>query len=340
MTLSSSFKIGDRQIGGDAPCFVIAEAGVAHFGDFDKALKLVDLAVEAGADAVKFQMFDVERMITAQSQEWRDRLAPRALAPERFREIQAYAKEQGILFICTAHEEDSFDFLESLDVPAHKIGSGEFQNWPYLRHIASTGKPVFFSTGMYGLNDVAEALDVMTATGNHDIAVLQCTTLYPTPPADVNLRVMDSYRERFGGVIGYSDHTAGYHIPLAAVARGAMVVEKHSTLDFNVPNAQDWKVSCGPHDLGLFISELREIERALGISEKVQSAAEADSVGWARKSLVVARPIAKGDVIVEDLLIAKRPGTGIAPSEIDAVIGKRASRVLDVDHALTWSDLT
>jgi N-acetylneuraminate synthase/N,N'-diacetyllegionaminate synthase len=193
---------------------------------------------------------------------------------------------------------------------------------------------------MYGLNDVAEALDVMTATGNHDIAVLQCTTLYPTPPADVNLRVMDSYRERFGGVIGYSDHTAGYHIPLAAVARGAMVVEKHITLDFNVPNAQDWKVSCGPHDLGLFISELREIERALGISEKVQSAAEADSVGWARKSLVVARPIAKGDVIVEDLLIAKRPGTGIAPSEIDAVIGKRASRVLDVDHALTWSDLT
>ena len=340
MTLSPSFKIGDRQIGGDAPCFIIAEAGISHFGDFDKALTLVDLAVEAKADAVKFQMFDVERMITAQGQEWRDRLGPRSLKPERFRDIQAYAKEQGVMFICTAHEEDSFDFLESLDVPAHKIGSGEYQNWPYLRKIAAAGKPVFFSTGMYGVEDVAEALDVMTATGNTNIAILQCTTSYPTPPEEVNLRVMELYRDRFGGVIGYSDHTAGYHIPLAAVARGAKVVEKHITLEFNIPNAQDWKVSCGPDDLAKFIAEAREIERALGLAEKTQTPAEAQSIDWARKSLVAARPIAKGDVITENLLISKRPGTGIAPREITAVIGKKAARALDADHTLSWSDLT
>lgn len=337
--LASAFEIAGRPVGGDAPCFVIAEAGVAHFGDYGKALALVDMACNAGADAVKFQVFDVERMIAAEGAEWRKRMRSRSLAREAFRDIKGYCDDKGIIFFATAHEEDSFGFVESLNPPVHKIGSGELRNWAYLRRIAEAGRPVIFSTGMYEIEEVSRALDEMTGTGNRDIAVLQCTTRYPTPPKEANLRVMDLYHERFGGVVGYSDHTQGFHISLAAVARGAKVVEKHISIDFDVPDAQDWKVSCGPHDLVTFITQLREIEQALGSSEKKLSKVERDSVAWARKSLVAAHAIPAGTVISVEMLTSKRPGTGIAPDEIANVAGRETRVDIEKDEVLGWGKI-
>lgn len=337
MWLSRSFSIDGRRVGPEEPCFVIAEAGVAHFGNYDKAFQLVDMAVESKADAVKFQIFDVDEMIARESQEWRDRLSSRALKREHFADLKRYCEERGIIFFATAHDVVSFEYLASLRPAVFKIGSGELGNWRYLRMIAEQGRPVIFSTGMYTMADVDAAVREMVSTGNRDIAILQCTTRYPTPPNAVNLRVMDAYRERFGGVVGYSDHTAGFHIPLAAVARGASVIEKHISIDFDVPNAQDWKVSCGPQDLARFIRELREVEQSLGSGEKLRMDAEAESMGWARKSLVALRSIPAGTVIDESMLGSKRPGTGIAPNEIHLVVGRETTRDVAEDEVLTWS---
>ncbi|QDO96314.1 N-acylneuraminate-9-phosphate synthase [Ferrovibrio terrae] len=337
--IASQFKIDSRQVGGDAPCFVIAEAGVAHFGNYEKALQLIDLAAEAKADAVKFQIFNPEAMISKASQEWRDRLSPRALKWEDFRRLRDYCDEKGIIFFSTAHDEPSLEYLAGLNPAVFKIGSGELRNWGYLRKIASYGKPVIFSTGMHTMEDVEASLRVMTQTGNSEIAVLHCVTQYPTPPEFVNLKVLDLYRETLGGVIGYSDHTAGFHIPLAAVARGAKIIEKHISIDFNVPNAQDWKVSCGPHDLADFITQLRAVEAALGAARKTVTPGEQASIEWARKSLVAARPIRAGETITPEMLAAKRPGTGIAPDQVETVIGKVASRDIDEDAVLQWVDL-
>ena len=337
--LSDEFEIAGRKLGDGHPCYIIAEAGVAHFGSFEKALRLVDLAQEAGADSVKFQVFDIDAMIAQEAQDWKDRLRSRCLPYADFEKIKKYCDDQGIVFLATGHEEKSVDFLTGLDVPAYKIGSGELGNWPYLKKIASHQRPIIFSTGMYTLEDVQRALKVMTDTGNRDLAVLHCVTSYPTPPEDVNLKVMDLYREKIGGIIGFSDHTAGFHISLASVAMGAKVLEKHITLDFDVPNAQDWKVSCGPHDLARFVSELRETEAALGVAHKKPTAKEQENMGWARKSLVAARDLSVGEIVREDMLASKRPGNGISPEEIDRVLGKRIKRSVSVDIALAWEDV-
>lgn len=336
---AKTFEIAGRAVGGDAPCFIIAEAGVAHFGSFDKALRLVDLAAEAGADAVKFQIFDVDRLIAEEAGEWKERLGSRCLPYEDFARIRDYCRDAGILFFATAHDEPSLDYLASLDVPAFKIGSGEVGNWPFLRKTASLGRPVIFSTGMYDLDQIGEALTSMAEVGNREIAVLHCVTQYPTPPSDVNLRAMDLIRDRFGLVTGYSDHTAGFHIPLAAVARGAKIIEKHISLDFDVPNAQDWKVSCGPHDLVRFVQEVREVEQALGQARKGPNAGEQQSLLWARKSLVTRIPVAAGTPVTADMLESKRPGTGIAPGYQQEVLGRHARRDLPADHVIKWDDL-
>lgn len=336
---AETFDIAGRTVGGDAPCFIIAEAGVAHFGSFDKALRLVDLAVEAGADAVKFQIFDVDRLIAEEAGEWKERLGSRCLPYEDFAKISDYCRDAGILFFATAHDEPSLDYLAGLDVPAFKIGSGEVGNWPFLHKTASFRRPVIFSTGMYSLEQVGEAVACMAEAGNWEIAVLHCVTEYPTPPGDVNLRAMDLIRDRFGLVTGYSDHTVGFHIPLAAVARGAKIIEKHISLDFDVPNAQDWKVSCGPHDLGRFVHEVREVEQALGQARKGPGEGEQQSLLWARKSLVTRNPVGAGTPITADMLDSKRPGTGIPPGRQHELVGRLAARDLPADHVIKWDDL-
>ncbi|WP_208539157.1 N-acetylneuraminate synthase family protein [Algihabitans albus] len=336
---SSHFEIDGRPVGEGCPVYVIAEAGVSHFGSEEKAYRLVDLAVAAKADAVKFQVFDVDEMISRELPDWKARLGPRALPYDAFARIQGYCRQRGITFFATAHDLPSLEFLASLEVPVHKVGSGEVGNWPYLKKVAELGKPLIFSTGMYHIDQVGEALDAIAETGARDVAMLHCVTLYPTPPEQAALGSIALLRERFDAVVGYSDHTRGFHIPLAAAGLGARVIEKHITLDYDVPNAQDWKVSCGPADLGRFVSELREVEAALSVRPTEPDGAQADSLIWASKSLVAAHDLPAGHVLSAGDLRSKRPGTGISPAKMDRVFGRRLNSALPADGILTWQHL-
>lgn len=336
---STHFNIDGRSVGEGNPIYIIAEAGVSHFGSEEKAYELVDLAAKAGADAVKFQIFDVDAMIAKELDDWKERLGSRQLPYQAFERIQKYCDEKKISFFATAHDEPSLDFLVSLNVPAYKVGSGEVGNWPYLSRVASLGKPLIFSTGMYRIEQIGEALEAVTATENKDVAVLHCVTRYPTPPGEISLGNMALIRDRFQVITGYSDHTEGFHIPLASAALGASIIEKHISLDFNVPNAQDWKVSCGPQDLDIFIKQVRDIEAALGVRQSGPTDGEKESLNWATKSLVARKAIHQGTTISKDDLVSKRPGTGISPSEIQKVIGRKVKVALQADEIIKWESL-
>lgn len=338
-SFNHTFSIDGRLIGADCPAYIIAEAGVAHFGSKAKALELVDLAVAAGADAVKFQVFQADSLISSAAPEWKKRLSSRCLPFADFKEIQSYCRQKGITFFATAHDEPSLEYIDTLHVPAYKIGSGEVDNWPFIKKIAGRGKPVIFSTGMYTLDQVRVALALFAESANREVAVLHCVTSYPTPPVEVNLLAMNTIREAFQVVTGYSDHTQGYHFPLAAVALGAKIIEKHISLDFDVPDAQDWKVSCGWHDLPLFVQQVREIEEGLGTGEILPTLSEQKSLAWARKSLVAATDIMAGDVLDRDKVVCKRPGTGIPPSELDNYLGRRAKVGIPADTLIKPEDL-
>jgi N-acetylneuraminate synthase/N,N'-diacetyllegionaminate synthase len=325
---SKKFVIDSKPVGEESPVYIIAEAGVSHFGSKEKAFQLVNLAVEAGADAVKFQIFDVDNMISMELPEWKDRLASRQLPNEAFCDIQRYCRKRNITFLATAHDEQSFDFLLELDVPAVKIGSGEVWNWPYLRRVAQVKKPVIISTGLYRLDEVNQALSVLADAGCRDVAVLHCVTRYPVPPSEAGLGNILKMRQIQGAVVGYSDHTKGIHFPIAAVALGAKVLEKHITLDFDVPNAQDWKVSCGPDDFPELVRLVREIEMGLNVNNEPM---EKESTVWAIKSLVAQRDIKPGEVITAGDLTIKRPGTGIPPSDFEKVIGRRVKTDINKD---------
>lgn len=335
-----TFLIGDIPVGGDAPVLVIAEAGVAHFGDLGKAFELVDLAAEAQADVLKIQVYDTDRLVASVSPEWQDRLRPKELTREQVVQVRQRCQERGILFMATGHEEQAIDFLDrELDVPAFKIGSGEVENWPLLRDVARRGKPIILSTGMYRPEQIDEAISVIAAEGCRELALLHCVTLYPTPPELVNLRVIQTLTERFAGPVGYSDHTQGTAIPLAAVALGARVIEKHVTMDVDIPNAQDWKVSCTPENLAQFVADIRAVERSLGQGTKHVGEAESRSIAWARKSLFAARNISRGEPLEAGMLVSLRPGTGIPPSALESLLGAVAARDIPEGSMLQPEDL-
>jgi len=336
---AKEFEIDGRKVGNGNPAYIIAEAGISHFGDEDKAYQLVDLAVNSGADAVKFQVFDVDAMMAEELVDWRKRLGSRSLPYKTFERIQAYCREKDITFFATAHDEPSLDFLIDINIPVHKIGSGEVGNWAYIEKVARIGKPFIFSTGMYQFSQIQEALGVIAEANNFDVAVLHCVTSYPTPPEDVSLRNMRLIQEQFEVVSGYSDHTEGFHIPLAAVALGASIIEKHITLEYDIPNAQDWKVSCGPDDLGIFISQVRDIEATLTSRETGPTDLEQKNQEWATKSLIMRDDLSAGNVISERLLTSKRPGTGISPSELNNVLGRTLRVNVKRDQVLKWEDL-
>jgi len=337
--LSKTFSIDGRVIGENSPCYIIAEAGVAHFGDYEKALRLVDLAQESGADCVKFQVFDLDAMFAVEASDWRDRLSTRFLRYSEFEKVKQYCSDQGITFLATAHDEKSLEFLSQIDLPAYKIGSGELGNLSYIRKVSDFGKPIILSTGMYTMSDVRNTLDVITQRGNLDVAVLHCVTSYPTPPDEVNLSVINLYKREFDGIIGFSDHTEGYHIPLASVALGSKIVEKHISLDFNVPNAQDWKVSCGPHNLRHFVKGVRDVEKSLGLEKKEPSATEVDNMLWARKSLVTTRSLSAGEKIRKGDIASKRPGNGISPEMTEEVLNKIVRVNIPSNSLIQWEDL-
>jgi N,N'-diacetyllegionaminate synthase len=319
---------------------IIAEAGVNHNGDLDMARRLVDVAAEAGADLVKFQTFKADRLVAAD--------APKAAYQQRTSgtdetqhamirrlELSAEAHEalirhcelRGIDFFSTAFDLESIDLLVSLGLDRFKIPSGEITNLPYLRRIGSFGKPVLLSTGMASMADIEAALEALESAGTprRDLTVLHCNTEYPTPMGDVNLRAMQTLRQAFDVAVGYSDHTEGIEIAVAAVALGATVIEKHFTLDRSLPGP-DHKASLEPSELRAMVAAIRNIEQALGDGRKRPSASERKNIAIVRKSLVASRPIRAGETFDATNLTAKRPGNGLSPMRWDEVMGRRASR--------------
>ncbi len=318
--------------------FIIAEAGVNHNGKIDLAMQLVDKAAEAGADCVKFQTFITENEMVkdAEKAEYQknstgdtenefEMVKKLELSFEEFRQIKAYCEQKNILFLSTPFDLDSIDFLESLDIFCWKIPSGEITNLPYLVKIAKTNRDIIMSTGMCELDEVRQAVRILKENGAGNITLLHCNTEYPTPYGDVNLLAMDTLHKEFQLETGYSDHTLGIEVPIAAVARGAAVIEKHFTLNRNM-EGPDHKASLEPHELKQMIAGIRNIEMALGCGEKVPSSSEKKNITVARKSIVAKKAIRKGEQFTEDNLAVKRPGTGISPMRWNEIIGLYADK--------------
>jgi len=327
---------------------IIAEAGVNHNGDLNVACKLVEAAAEAGADLVKFQTFSADRLVsvharkadyqmrTTDSDESQHAMIRRLeLSPEMHEVLVARCRECGIGFFSTAFDRESVDLLVKLGQMQFKIPSGEITNLPYLRHVGSYGYPIIMSTGMALLGEIEAALDVLESAGTprERITVLHCNTEYPTPMTDVNLRAMLAIRDAFGVAVGYSDHTQGIEVAVAAVALGAGVIEKHFTLDRDLPGP-DHEASLEPDELKRLVVAIRNIEAALGDGIKRPSPSEAKNKSIARKSLVAACPIRAGEIFSEANLAIKRPGTGISPMQWDAVIGRLAPRDFACDELI------
>ena len=329
------FKIGDYFIGQESPCFIVAEAGVSNFGSLEKAFQLVDSALNARADAVKFQFFNTEELISADCPEWIERMKPKEMPISFIKKISEYCKKKGILFFSTAHDLKSLYELAEMDMHCFKIGSGELQNPEFYRIAASFNKPLIISTGMFLEEDILQVLNILSASKNPEVAVMHCITNYPVPPKDANLKMIQSLKSIFPGPVGYSDHSATFDIPAASVLLGANIIEKHITLEKNVANAQDWKVSCTPDEFVEFVASIRRIEDALGDGEFRLTEGERKSIQWARKSIVAARDLSRNDIIKKEDVLFKRPGTGISPSKVEAVLGKRAKTFIKRDSVIS-----
>lgn len=328
--------------------FIIAEAGVNHNGNIDNAKKLIDAAVEAGADAVKFQTFKAERIIS--------RYAPKAeyqkettdagetqlemvknleLSEAEHDELVRYCSMKGITFLSSPFDLESVDLLINLGLETFKIPSGEINNLPYLRKISKQNRRIIISTGMANLGEIEDALDILIEEGTKkdNITVLHCNTEYPTPYEDVNLRAMLTIKEAFNIDVGYSDHTLGIEVPIAAVALGASVIEKHFTLDKNM-EGPDHRASLEPDELEVMVRAIRNIESAMGSGIKKPSLSEAKNKSVVRKSIVAATSIKKGDLFTESNLATKRPGIGISPMRWESVIGRTAKRDFREDEVI------
>lgn len=330
------------------PILIIAEAGVNHNGDFTLAKKLIDAAADAGADLVKFQTFSADRLVTSQAEKanyqgvatgyaesQRQMLSRLELSEKMHQELIAYCATRNIGFFSTGFDIESVDFLISLGIDHFKIPSGEITNLPYLRHIGQFGKAVIMSTGMSTLGDIEAAINVLEQAGTKRslITVLHCTTEYPTPMAEVNLRVMKSMEAAFGVAVGYSDHSVGIEVAIAAVALGATVIEKHFTIDKNLPGP-DHKASLEPDELKAMVTAIRNIEISLGDGIKRLTPSESTNKPVVRKSLVASKAIKAGEVLSAENITTKRPGTGISPMTWDAVMGCKAVRDFAVDELI------
>lgn len=326
---------------------IIAEAGVNHNGSMDLAKRLIDAAADAGVDYVKFQTFKAANLVTkdAKQAEYQQRnaqddsqyamLKKLELSREQHYELIEYCKLREVRFWSTAFDFESVDFLHELNLGLWKIPSGEITNYPYLRKIAQFGEPVILSTGMSTNEDIDAAIKALCDNGlkREQITLLHCNTEYPTPMQDVNLRAMQQMKERFGVKVGYSDHTPGIEVPIAAVALGAEVIEKHFTLDKTL-HGPDHKASLEPQELKAMVSAIRNIEQALGDGEKRVSESERKNMTIARKSIVAARDIKQGELLTEDNLTTKRPGCGISPMRWECVVGTKAVRDFKTDELI------
>lgn len=347
-------KIGNRTIGEKESVFVIAEAGVNHNGSLEKAKELIVKAVNAGADAIKFQTYKAEKLVT--------KTAPRfwnwggeeklngtqydsyskldGLSLDFYPELVKLCKKNDIVFLSTPFDEEAVDFLKDIGMPAFKIASCDITNLPFLKHIAKKSLPIILSTGCSTIGEIEEAITVISDAGNEDIILLHCVLSYPTKEKDINLNMMRSMQKIFGDIpVGLSDHSIGTTIPIAAVALGAKVIEKHYTLDKKLMLSADHWLSVNPEELTKLVKEIRIVEAAMGSYKKEPVQSEMEARKYARRSIVAGVSIPKGKGITRDMLVMKRPGTGISPKFLEVVIGKTAKRDIEGDTLISWEDI-
>lgn len=349
MGKTQTIRIDGHPIGVGHRVFVIAEAGVNHNGDMKLAKKLIDVAADSGADAVKFQTFTPEEIVsdaapqaayqvknTGKKESQIAMLRTLVLPYKEHHALKKYAEGKGLVFLSTPFSNKDADFLEILGIAAYKIPSGELTNLPFLAHVAKKKKPVILSTGMGTLAEVREALKVLKKNGATKIALFHCTSEYPAPPVDINLRAMQTLADTFGLPTGLSDHSEGINVAIAATALGACLIEKHFTLDRALPGP-DHKASLEPHELKEMVRGIRVIEQALGSAEKRPTKGELNTARVARKSVVARRDIKKGESMVADDLYIVRPGTGIPPKHIDELVGKTSKRTIPRGTPMQWN---
>ena len=343
----NDIKIADRTLGSKS--FIIAEAGVNHNGSVELAKKLVDAAKEAGADAVKFQTFKTKNLVTknARKAEYQIKnsgeesqykmIKKLELSPDEFWEIAKYAEDKGIIFLSSPFDAESVDLLDEIDIPAFKIASGEITNFPLLKCIAKKQKPVILSTGMSTIGDVEEAINLIEKY-NDDIILMHCLTNYPAKKEDANLNVIKTLEYAFKRPVGFSDHTSGIEMSVAAVALGSCIIEKHFTIDKKLPGP-DHKASLEPHELYEMVKAIRNIEKGLGNGIKKPTNDEIKIRKLVRKSIVAKEDIPKGSIIGKEMLDIKRPGTGIEPKYLDELVGKELIEDVKKDDLLKWNQL-
>lgn len=347
--MAAKVRIGNRSIGDGEPCFVIAEAGSNHNCNLEQAKRLIDVAVEASADAVKFQLFRASRLYpknAGQSDYLKlarpiyDIISDMEMPYEWLRELAAYCKENGIIFLCSACDEESVDQLAPY-VPAYKVASYEMTHLPLLRHIAQKSKPVIISTGTANMEEVHETVETLLQTGNEDLMLMQCTASYPAPLESLNVRTIVTMKNVFGVPVGLSDHSRDPLVgPLSAVAVGANLVEKHFTLSNKLPGP-DHLFAVEPCELRLMVQKIREVERTLGSGEKVMQSVEAELRGFARRSIFATRDIAREETLTRENVAVLRCGKlapGLEPKYYDEVLGRVTWRAIQVGSAIRRED--
>ncbi len=345
-----NIRVGKQKIGEKHPCFIIAEAGVNHNGSLEIAKKLVDVAKISGADAVKFQTFKSEDVVTrnAESAEYAkknlgknlkqiDMMKSLELKYNDFTDLKRYCDKKNIIFLSTPHSFDAIDFLDEL-IPAYKFGSGDLTNIPALQHAAKKGKPMILGTGMATLQEVKDAVDAIKKTGNNQVVALHCTTNYPCPFEEVNMNAIKTMQKEIGCLVGYSDHTIGITVPIIARTLGAVIIEKHFTLNRSL-TGPDHKASLEPEELKKMVEEIRNVEKALGCFEKKPTVSEKEIMKNVRKGIVANKDIEKGTILKRDMLTFKRPEMGLKPSEINKIIEKKSKKAIRKDEAIRLRDI-
>jgi N,N'-diacetyllegionaminate synthase len=346
MVVKEKVKIGDTWVGKGEPVFIIAEAGANHDRKLKQAKQLIDVAVEAGADAVKFQVYSAETLYSRKTPQFSylketegdkstfDILKSIEIPREWLGELAGYCRERGIIFLATPFDHEAVDQLDAVGVPAYKWASFEIVDLPLLKYAAAKGKPLLLATGMCNLDDIRDALDAVRGAGNGDVILLQCTSLYPTQIDQVNLRMMDTLKEAFSLPVGLSDHSLGITVPIAAVARGACVIEKHYTLSRKL-KGPDHPFALEPDELKQMVKAIRDVEESLGSPVKQMIPEEAEMAKLGRRSIIARVKIPRGTKISANMLIIKRPGYGIRPKFLDDVVGREAKQDIEEDDIIT-----
>ncbi len=349
--MENKIKLGKMIVGEGKPCFIICEGGVTNYGQIDLAKKQIEAAFEAGADIVKFQATKTEKLVSKKvsnrlekelGYNWFERMKYKEFSDVQMEKIFNHAQNIGIPVFATAHDNESLDFLDNIiKQPYFKVGSGEAHNYEFLKNIAKRKKPVIISFGVQTNEEVDKAINTLRKNGVKDIIILHCVSIYPTPYEHANLKRMEYFRDKYNVPVGISDHSVGWHIPLAAVARGACIVEKHLTFDKTDPRSLDNPGALLPQEFKLMVKQIRDIETALKQhTEKKRIKTLEKGRNWAGQSIVANRDLSVGTVLKKDMIDFKRPGKGgLSPAMIDRVVGKKIRKMIEEDEQIKLEDL-